>query len=308
MDNYVSHQLQPGIISVLQTPFQSNEKVDYESLNRLIEDAIDSGVNGFLVPAVASEVEYLSNDERDSIVRHVVARVAHRVPVVVGASTNDAGLCQQYARLATELRADAYLVAIPNELYHDQIALHSFFQQVASCTDLPLVIQDLQWNGPGLDLQLILKLREKLPTLIGLKIETIPAGPKYTAVRQQLGDDFFIAGGWAVPQWIEALDRGIDAMIPESAMIGVYAEVLRLYQNNDREAARRLFQQLLPILAFTNQEIGISIAFFKLLLVRRGVFKHDGIRMPGFAWDEYNSRIADELIELYLELEKQVKK
>jgi 4-hydroxy-tetrahydrodipicolinate synthase len=60
------------------------------------------------------------------------------------------------------------------------------------------------------------------------------------------------------------------------------------------------------VLAFTNQEIATSIAFFKRLLVRRGVFAHETMRHPGFTWDDYNTRIADELIDLYRRLEAEV--
>jgi 4-hydroxy-tetrahydrodipicolinate synthase len=299
-----SHHLKSGIISVLQTPFDPTGEVDFDSLAHLVEDAIASGVDGFLAPAVASEVDYLTLGEREEIVRTIARIVNHRVPLVVGASSEEIRLCRQFAALADEVDADAYLVAVPIGLYDKTDQVVPFFCQVASTSELPLLIQDLQWNGPGLKLETIARLRAVLPTLIGLKIETIPAGPKYTAVRQRFGEDFFIAGGWAVPQWIEALDRGIDAMIPESAMVGVYARILARYRCGRRGAALELFRRLLPVLSFTNQEIAISIAFFKRLLVRRGVFRSEGMRIPGQVWDDYNSRVAEELIELYLELEQ----
>lgn len=40
------------------------------------------------------------------------------------------------------------------------------------------------------------RLRDELPTLAGLKIETVPAGAKYTRVRETFGPDFYISGGW----------------------------------------------------------------------------------------------------------------
>ena len=300
------HNLRSGIISVLQTPFTADGKIDFESLERLIEDAIQLGVDGFLVPAVASEVEYLNPQEREQIVRRVAEMTNRRVSLMVGASSTGIEVCQQFARLASEVEADAYLVAVPAALYEQQESLLSFFKTIASASDAPLVIQDLQWNGPGLVMETIRQLQDSLPTLAGLKIETVPAGPKYTQVREAFSIDFFISGGWAVPQWIEALDRGIDAMIPESSMIGVYAKILSFYRNDQREAALKLFRELLPVLTYTNQEIATSVAFFKRLLVRRGIFANDSLRMSGFKWDDYNTRIADELIDLYLQLEKQV--
>jgi 4-hydroxy-tetrahydrodipicolinate synthase len=295
-----------GIVSVVQTPFDENDQVDAISLARLIEDAINAGVNGFLAPAVASEVAYLSDAERVRIVEHIAATNARRVPFIVGASASDVAQCQHHARLAQRVGADAYLVAVPNELYARPDQIVPFFQAVVDASALPLIIQDLEWNGSGLNLATIENLRVALPTLAGLKIETVPAGPKYTTVRNWLGDDFFISGGWAIPQMIEALDRGVDAMIPESAMVRVYATIDRLYRANLRADALKLFRALVPVLAFTNQEIATSIAFFKRLLVRRGIFASERMRHPGFAWDTHNTHIADELIELYLQLQQKV--
>jgi len=136
-----------------------------------------------------------------------------------------------------------------------------------------------------------------------MKIETVPAGPKYTLARSILGPDCWIAGGWAVPQMIEALDRGVDALVPECSMVRVYKAVERRYRNGDRAGATALFRQLLPILAFSNQEIGTSVAFFKRLLVKKGIFAHPHQRMPIPAWDPTSDHLTHELITHYLTVE-----
>jgi len=120
---------------------------------------------------------------------------------------------------------------------------------------------------------MICRLEEQLPTLVGMKIETVPAGPKYTSVRTAMGEGFFISGGWAIPQLIEALDRGVDAMVPESALVRVFVAIYRAYARGRRDDAVRLFRQLLPLLAFSNQELYQSIAFFKRLLARKGLLR-----------------------------------
>jgi len=295
--------LPDGIISVIQTPFREDGRIDYRSLGAIIEDAVAGGVKGFLAPAVASESTCLSLEERCSLVKSTLEVAGDRVPLVVGASSDVVAECRHLGTLATDLGAKAWLVAVPQALYGEQSRVPGFFRRVSEGIELPLVVQDMQFNGPGLDLEVIRELGESLPGLIGMKIETQPAGPKYTAVRQIMGDGFFIAGGWAVPQMIEALDRGINAMIPESSMVRAYSCIFELYRNGRREEAIEVFRRLLPILVFSNQDLATSIAFFKRLLVRRGVFRSPYMRLPGFEWDEYNSRVADELIDCYLDLE-----
>jgi 4-hydroxy-tetrahydrodipicolinate synthase len=296
--------LPKGIVPVLQTPFDQDGNVDLASLERLVGDAVQSGASGFLVPAVASEVDYLSRQERDQLVRFVARATRGRVPLIVGASSGDVEECRAFAHLAEQVGAAACLVAVPGPLYGDPKESVDFFAAVAAGSRLPLLIQDLQWNGPGLSLATLRTLRETIPTLMGVKIETVPAGPKYSDVRAEFGSDFYICGGWAVPQMIEALDRGVDAMIPEASMVRVYAAIYRLHTSGDRRKALGLFHELLPVLAFTNQEIRISIAFFKALLVRKRLFEHDTMRWPGFRWDAYNWRTAEDLINAYFALEE----
>ena len=66
----------------------------------------------------------------------------------------------------------------------------------------------MQGSGPGLDIPTIRRLNENLPSVVGMKVETVPSGTKYTQVRKAMGADFYIAGGRAVPQLIEALSIG----------------------------------------------------------------------------------------------------
>ncbi len=298
--------MQSGILPVVQTPYHLDGRLDEESLSRLVRAAIAWGACGFLAPAVASEVTALNGQERRRVLEIVCGEAHGLVPVLAGASAESVEECVEHGRAAGALGAAAFLVAVPQPFYAQQDQVVPFFAAIAARVELPLVVQDLEWSGPGLSIQLIEELHSSVPTLGGIKVETVPAGPKYTQVRQALGSEFFVAGGWAAPQMIEALDRGVDAMIPECSMVPVYAEVYRLHSAGRRDDALALFRQLLPVLAFANQEIWTSIAFFKRLLVRKGIFRSALLRGGNFRWDEFNSRIADELIDGYLALERRV--
>ena len=157
-----------GIISVVQTPFDERGAVDEASLVRLVEETLACGVNGFLVPVVASEVAELTADERRRIVRLVAATVRGAVRLIVGASSDDPKQCVEQALVASEIDAAAYLVAVPAELYGQPHRIVPFFREViGGAGDLPLVIQDLEFNGPGMDPRTIAELKETLPTLAG---------------------------------------------------------------------------------------------------------------------------------------------
>ena len=87
-----------GIITVLNTPFHDDDSLDLSGLEANVENAIQAGVAGFLVPAMASEVGYLTEGERLALVETTVHIAAGRVPVIGGASADTAATRLQATR------------------------------------------------------------------------------------------------------------------------------------------------------------------------------------------------------------------
>jgi 4-hydroxy-tetrahydrodipicolinate synthase len=156
------------------------------------------------------------------------------------------------------------------------------------------MLQDLDFTGGGMKIVDILALVERIPALKCLKLETAPAGPKYTAVIEATGGRLHVSGGWAVGQMIDALDRGVHAFMPtelEDAWVRVHA----LHSEGRRDEARGWFERLLPILAFSNQHIDVSIAFFKRLRQTRGLFRSSFCRPPVPKLDALQEQEANRL-------------
>jgi 4-hydroxy-tetrahydrodipicolinate synthase len=142
-----------------------------------------------------------------------------------------------------------------------------------------LVLQDLDWHGPGLAVEEIVELFERLPRFRALKVEVAPAGPKYGAVLAATGGRLHVSGGWAVMQMPDALARGVHAFMG-TELEAVYVAIVRLWRAGREEAARALFEAALPVLAFANQHIDVSIRFLKMLRRANGIFATDVCR-PG---------------------------
>lgn len=289
-----------GIITVLNTPFTEADAVDLDSLSAHVAYALDAGVAGFLVPALASEVHKLTEAERLSIVRQVVSDVSGRVPVIGGASAESGDTRVRMAGKLIELGCEGVLVSIP---YQNDVQYEADVRAIADLKPGFLMLQDWDFGGYGLPVPLIVRLFEEIEVFKSLKIEVVPAGVKYSEVRAATNGRLHLAGGWAVTQMIEALDRGVHAMMP-TALHYTYTCIDRLYRSDNREAAVELFQQVLPVLAFSNQHLDISIHFFKRLLHRQGIYATPRVRQPILPFDAYHTRIADELIERAIGLEQ----
>ena len=114
-----------------------------------------------------------------------------------------------------------------------------------------------------------------------------------------------VSGGWAVSQMIEGLIRGVHAFMP-TGMHLIYCEIYRLWSLGKEDEATNLFRQILPVLAFANQHIDISIHFFKRLLHRQGIYPTSNVREPILPFDHIHQHIADNLIDSIIELENEL--
>ena len=265
-----------GIITVLNTPFTDDGAVDLSSLRRNVRYALSAGVAGFLVPAMASEVDKLSRRERLQIVEAVLDENDGRVPVIGGASADTAEKRKQNASALIELGCDGILASIP---FQGQAQYERDVRELDALNPGFLMLQDWDFQGSGLPISLVAGLFEEVESFRCLKVEAVPAGVKYSEILEATEGRLHVSGGWAVMQLIEALDRGIHAFMP-TGMHELYVRIYALYQAGQRERARILFERLLPVLAFANQHLDISVHFFKRLLYNQGVYATPEVRQP----------------------------
>jgi dihydrodipicolinate synthase/N-acetylneuraminate lyase len=282
-----------GIVTVLNTPFTADDRLELPGLRRNVALALEAGVAGFLVPAMASEVQKLSRTERRQLVETVLDEVDGRVPVFGGASAPDNDTRRRVLGDLQEMGCDHVLLQIPyenNDQYRaDVLAAADFGFPV-------LMLQDWDFGGGGLPLPLIVRLFEEVESFRCLKIETVPAGVKYSAVLTATEGRLHVSGGWAVSQMVEGLKRGVHAFMP-TAMHPIYTTIYRLYQRGQFAKAQALFYDLLPVLSFSNQHLDVSIHFFKRLLWRQGIYATPRVRQPILPFDDIHQQEADALIE-----------
>lgn len=293
-----------GIITVLNTPFLDNDTLDLDGLRRNVHYAIDAGVAGFLVPAMASEVGKLTPRERLQLVETVVTTTAGKVPVIGGASAPEQSERMNAARDLIRLGCDGILVSI---LFESEVTYRANVHEIAALNPKFLMLQDWDFTGAGLPLSLIVQLFDEVEVFRCLKVETANANAKYTQVLEATQGRLHVSGGWAVQQMIEGLDRGVHAFMP-TGLHRAYSHIFECHSAGDRDAAVALFHHLCPILAFSNQHLDVSIHFFKRLLHRQGVYATPRVREPIQPFDTYQERRAAELIELAIHMENDLSK
>jgi len=291
-----------GIVTVLNTPFTLDDKIDVPGLRANVNKALDAKVAGFLVPAMAAEVYKLSHSERLEMVDVVLREVNGRVPVIAGAGESDPEKAKEILKNYIRMGCKSVLFQIP---FSTPARFKSDFMRLADIGPDMIMLQDWDASGYGLPDDLILELFEEVPAFRCLKVETVPAGPKYSRIIALTDNKLNVSGGWAVTQMIEGLDRGVHAFMP-TAMHVLYTRIYQHYKEGRRAEAEALFFKILPVLAFSNQHLDVSIHFFKRLLYKQGIYSTPNTRNPIAEFDSVQEKMADELIARVCDLESEL--
>jgi len=144
-----------GIITALNTPFTSQNQVDLESLRKHVRYALALRVAGFLVPAMAGEIEKLTPEERVQIVNTVLNEVKRKVPVIGCASVANQAARLRHVQNLLESGCDGVMVSVPylNEQQYTQDVW-----EIAMLNPGFLMLQDWDPQGYGIPVALIQEL------------------------------------------------------------------------------------------------------------------------------------------------------
>ena len=292
-----------GIIPSLHTPFNEKNKIDLPCLRKLIDHTISTGCAGMLVGAVAGENSSLSFDEKNILLKECVTYNKNRIPIIVSCTAKNQMERISLSKNAKELGADWILCQAPENIFGRELV--RCFNEIAQVGPDNLMIQDLSWTDYGMSDEDIILLHKNVDKFKSLKIEVLNSGPKYTRVLDITNHRLHLSGGWAIMGMIEALNRGVHALIP-STMEVIYNKIYKSYLENKMEESRSFFSQILPILSFTHQHIDISIKFSKMLRVEEGIFSTSICREPIKNFDQFQLNEASFHISEILELQNQL--
>ena len=293
-----------GIVTVLNTPFTDSNKVDFPALKRNVREALNAGVAGFLTPAMASEVQKLDFDERLAIVNCVLQTAEGKVPVFAGTASDSFDESKKILKSYLELGCRHVLIQLP---FVDEKQFKLDFLKLAECGPEVIMLQDWDPSGYGLPDRLIMEMFDVVPSFRCLKVETIPAGVKYSRILELSRGTLHVSGGWAVNQILEGLSRGVHAFMP-TGMHWIYTNIFREFQRGNLDEVTALFNEVLPVLAFSNQHLDISIRFFKRLLWKHGIYPTPNVRQPILPFDDIHRDMADGLIRKVVMIENRIKK
>jgi 4-hydroxy-tetrahydrodipicolinate synthase len=269
-----------GILPVLPTPFLADGGVDEAGMSRLVQFALEQGVDGVVFPGFASEVENLDADERARLLKVVVSGVAGRVPVVAGASAADWREVVEHGRVAAGLGIRYLMVQPPKSVGIDAPALIEFLSRVVEALpDVEIILQNAPApRGSDLSPQAIVEIINALPQVAYVKEETLPAGPAISHIIAHAPSTLKgVIGGGGARYILDEYARGATAAMPALEIAGEHVAIDRALVAGKRDEARKIYVRTLPLLVL---QAVYRMRLTKHVLVRRGVIDGVGVRAP----------------------------
>ncbi|MGB3280359.1 MAG: dihydrodipicolinate synthase family protein [Pseudorhodobacter sp.] len=274
-----------GVYVIAVTPFLPDGAVDMDSTDRMVDFYLEAGATGLTVLGIMGEAPKLTGAESAAFVRRIVARVAGRVPVIVGVSAPGFAQMEGLTKSVMDDGAAGVMVAPPGHLRTDDQIVNYYHQVVEFIGETPFVVQDFPLvTGVQMSVPVISRIVRDLPSCVCLKHEDWPGLEKIGTLRKEGTLDRRISilcgnGGVFLP---EEMARGADGAMTGFAYPEMMVSVVTNHLKGQRERGRDLFDAYLPLARF-EQQPGLGLAIRKHVLAKRGVIAHASQRRPGAA-------------------------
>jgi 4-hydroxy-tetrahydrodipicolinate synthase len=269
-----------GTGTALVTPFKSDNTIDFDALEELINFQIDNGVEYLVALGTTGETTTLSSEEMALVRQKFIEVNKGRLPMVLGiGGNNTANIVAELQN--TDLSAfDAVLSVSPYYNKPTQEGIYQHFIEVANASPIPVIIYNVpSRTGTSIAPETVARLANSSENILGIKEA---AGDMLQAMKmiQLVPDTFLVLSGddeIALPM-VLAGGAGVISVIGQ-AYPKEFSEMIRLGLEGKNKEAYNLQYKLLDVISLIFEEgnpVGI-----KALLPILEVYENDPtVRLP----------------------------
>ena len=131
-----------GAATALVTPF-IDDKVDFKSLETLVDKQLEGNIDALIVNGTTGEPTTMTHFERTAVAGAVIEHVKKRIPVILGAGSNNTYTAIEYAKENEQLGADGILTVTPYYNKCTQSGLVAHYKAIADAVDLPVIMYNV---------------------------------------------------------------------------------------------------------------------------------------------------------------------
>ena len=157
----------------LVTPMKGRGEINFDSMERLIEDQIKNGTDALVVVGTSGEAPTLDDPEHLEAIRFSAEVAKGRVPVIAGTGSNNTAHAVMMSEEAEKLGADGLLLVTPYYNKATQDGLYQHYRTIASATKLPCIVYNVpSRTGTNILPETMARLIKDQPNIAGIKEAT----------------------------------------------------------------------------------------------------------------------------------------
>ena len=164
-----------GAFTAMITPMKEDGSIDYDGYRKLLRFQMEEGIDGLVPLGTTGETPTLDEDEEQRIIDVVMEEVrafekakSVKVPVVLGAGSNNTRDAIRYTERAKKAGADAALVVTP---YYNKPSSEGIFRhfEAVSRVGIPILVYNIAGRtGKNIDTPTLSRIAD-LPNIAGVK-------------------------------------------------------------------------------------------------------------------------------------------
>lgn len=268
-----------GVWTALVTPMKEDGQVDYASLERLVEQQVEGGVDGIVAVGTTGESPTLTPREHIDVIVKIHEFAAGRLPVLAGTGSNSTAETIEMTRECDILGLEGFLIVAPyyNKPSQEGVFLH--FSEVAKITEKPVMLYSIPGRcGIAIENDTALRLRDAHPNFIAIK----EAGGKVEKVRDMSAKS---AGRMGVMSGddgltVEFMKNGASGVVSVASNIvpGAMAELVGAARAGDWAKAEALDAKMKAL--FKDLFIEPNPVPAKYALAKTGAIASSAVRLP----------------------------
>lgn len=250
-----------GVLPPMVTPFDENDKVDYDKHVKNVEKWNEYDLAGYLVLGSNSETVYLTEEEKLKLVELTVKHRNAGKIVVAGTGMESTSATIDLTNKAADLGADCALIVTP--FYYggkmNDEALINFYTEVADKVKIPVMIYNVtKFTHVNISPKAVGVLC-KHPNIIGMKDSSGNISQLIDFKAAIGNEDFNLMIGTA-SIWYPALTLGVEGSVMALANCcpGECVEVQKEYEAGNLEKARELYERVFPVNSAVTGKYGIA--------------------------------------------------
>ena len=184
-----------GTGAAVVTPFTNDLKVDFKSLQNLINYLIDSDIGFLVVMGTTAESPTISVEEKKQIFDCFVETVNDRVPLIMGLGGNDTMALQKALQQVDTTGFSAILSVSPYYNRPTQEGIYQHYKALDAVTPLPLIIYNVPARtSSNINAETTLRIAHDCSNVIGIKDASGDLAQGKTILDRR-PDDFILLSG-----------------------------------------------------------------------------------------------------------------